>query len=271
MLNLSGSFSGECRYKIHPIKKTLVSRISTRTSREKDFDRQWFIGEPEIGQKSETEHLGIIRSEKNENNLNLKKRISLARRTLYALIKTGVHGCNGIDPKTSFKIYQVYVLPRLYGLEVLSLSRKQLDELKKFHLETLKNIQSLPVRTANTIVYLLLGALPLRAELEKRQLGLLYSTLNYDNSTLNELSERQIIVKNNGSFYQRVLETMERYGLSDTEKLKTLSKDQWKIIVKKAIRPIIPRKYPQLIFNEFIQTLSICLRQISTNSVISTA
>ena len=118
--------------------------------------------------KSETEHLGIIRSEKNENNLNLKKQISLARRTLYALIKTGVHGCNGIDPKTSFKIYQVYVLPRLlYGLEVLSLSRKQLDELEKFHLETMKNIQSLPVRTANSIVYLLLGALPLRAELEK--------------------------------------------------------------------------------------------------------
>ena len=237
MLNLSSSFSGERRYKIHTIKTTLVSRISTRTSREKDFDRQWFIGEPEIGQKCETEHLGIIRSEKNENNLNLKKRISLARRTLYALIKTGVHGCNDIDPKTSFKIYQVYVLPRLlYGLEVLSLSRKQLDELEKFHLETLKNIQSLPVRTANSIVYLLLGALPFRAELEKRQLGLLYSTLNCDNSTLNELSERQIILKNDGSFYQRVLDTMERYGLPDTETLKTLSKDQWKLIVKKAIR-----------------------------------
>ena len=51
MLNLSGSFSGERRYKIHPIKTTLVSRISTRTSREKDVDRQRFIGEPEIGQK----------------------------------------------------------------------------------------------------------------------------------------------------------------------------------------------------------------------------
>ena len=74
------------------------------------------------------------------------------------------------------------------------------------------------------------------AELEKRQLGLLYSTLNCDNSTLNELSERQIILKNNGSFYQRVLETMERYGLPDTETLKTLSKDQWILIVKKAIR-----------------------------------
>ena len=29
---------------------------------------------------------------------------------------------------------------------------------------------------------------------------------------------------------------MERYGLPDTETLKTLSKDQWKLMVKKAIR-----------------------------------
>ena len=33
-----------------------------------------------------------------------------------------------------------------------------------------------------------------------------------------------------------MLETMERYGLPDTETLKTLSKDQWKLIVRKAIR-----------------------------------
>ena len=107
--------------------------------------------------------------------LNIRKRTSLARRTLYSLIKTGLHGCNGLNAKFSHKIYQVYVLPRLlYGLEVLSLNKKQLDELGKFHLEILKNIQSLPTRTANAIVYLLLGALPLKAEIEKKQLGLFY-------------------------------------------------------------------------------------------------
>ena len=161
MLNLSGSFSGERRYNIHPTKTTLVSRISTRLSRGEDINRQWFIGESIIGQKTETEHLGIIRSEKDENKLNINKRISLARRTLYALIKTGVHGCNGINPKTSFKIYQVYVLPRLlYGLEVLSLNKKQLDELEKFHLETLKNIQSLPTRINCQLCYIFIIGRP---------------------------------------------------------------------------------------------------------------
>ena len=56
-------------------------------------------------------------------------RTSLARRTLYSLIKTGVHGCNGLNAKISYKIYQVYVIPRLlYGLELLLLDKGQLDE-----------------------------------------------------------------------------------------------------------------------------------------------
>ena len=82
ILNHSGSFSGERRYKIHPIKTTLVSRITTRTSKEKAMVH-WGIPNRTNNEK---EHLGIIRSEKNENSLNLKKQIGLARRTLYALI-----------------------------------------------------------------------------------------------------------------------------------------------------------------------------------------
>jgi hypothetical protein len=49
-------------------------------------------------------------------------RFKVARRTKYALMGSGVHGTNGLDPKTSYQIYNTYVLPRLlYGLEVLPL------------------------------------------------------------------------------------------------------------------------------------------------------
>ena len=103
--------------------------------------------------------------------MNIKKKISLARRTLYSLVKTGVHGSNGLNPKTSYKIYQVYVISRLlYGLEVLPINTTQMRQLTAFHLDTLRNIQSLPKRTATCIVYLLLGALPIEAELEKGKL-----------------------------------------------------------------------------------------------------
>lgn len=237
MLNLKDSYSGERRYKVHPIKTTLVSRISTSSSRGKDSERKWYIGNTEISHKSETEHLGLIRSVKDENKLNLQKRISLARRTLYSLIKSGLHGCNGLNPKISYKIYQVYVLPRLlYGLEVLSLNKKQIDELEKFHLDILKNIQSLPVRTANSIVYLLLGALPLKAELERKQLGLFYSTIKSENSTLQHVLQRQLVLQNEGSFFRLASEAIERYDLPPIEELQKLSKDQWKSVTKKAVR-----------------------------------
>ena len=120
MLNLSGPFSGERRYNIHPTKTTLVTKISIRFNSGEDINRQWFIGEAIIGKtkkekknqkkkkkkkkknkkkkKKQKLNIGIIRSEKEKNKLNMNKRISLARRTLYALIKTGVHGCNGINP-----------------------------------------------------------------------------------------------------------------------------------------------------------------------------
>ena len=81
------------------------------------------------------------RSSKEENTLNIQKRMILARRTLYSLIKIGLHGCSGLNPKILFKIYQVYMIPRLlYELEVLLLNLKQPDQLEKFHLEILKNI-----------------------------------------------------------------------------------------------------------------------------------
>jgi hypothetical protein len=56
--------------------------------------------------------------------------------------------------------------------------------------------QSLPVRTATSAVYLLLGALPIEAELHKRQLSLLYSILASESKKLKNLMERQLTATN---------------------------------------------------------------------------
>ena len=40
-----------------------------------------------------------LRSETKENTINVDERLSLARRTLYSLIKTGFHGVNGLNPQ----------------------------------------------------------------------------------------------------------------------------------------------------------------------------
>ena len=58
-------------------------------------------------------HLGITRAGKKESAINVSDRISLAIRTSYSLMNTGLHGVNGLSPETSYVIYRAYVLPRL--------------------------------------------------------------------------------------------------------------------------------------------------------------
>jgi hypothetical protein len=68
---------------------------------------------------------------------------------MYSLMNTGVHGTNGLNLQTSYKIYQCYVmLHLLYGLEILPLNQKQLDILSRLHTKILRNFQALPTRTA---------------------------------------------------------------------------------------------------------------------------
>jgi hypothetical protein len=68
-----------------------------------DFPDHWVarlsivkLGDNTLHFKSETPHLGLTRSSSDENRINIEERIALARRTLYSLIKTGVHGTNGL-------------------------------------------------------------------------------------------------------------------------------------------------------------------------------
>ena len=187
MLAIASSYSGEKRNIIHPQKTNVVcKRCST-----KDNDttgRQWKLGSETIESAPETTHLGLLRSEEKENACNVEERISLARRTGYALMKSGFHGSNGVGPKVSYKIYQSYIIPRLlYSMEVLNLNKTEIKMLNNFHVNLLRRIQSLPTRTALPAVHLLLGALPLEAELHKRHLSLLYSIVNSNNQTFHQL------------------------------------------------------------------------------------
>jgi hypothetical protein len=59
-------------------------------------------------------------------------------------------------------------------LEILPLNKENMEQLEVFHRKCLRHIQSLPNRTSNSAVLLLLGALPIEAEIHKRQLELVY-------------------------------------------------------------------------------------------------
>ena len=113
--------------------------------------------------------------------------------------------------------------------------------LSRFHISNLRRFQSLPGRTATSAVYLLLGALPIEAELHKRQLSLLYNLITSENETIQELTERQIVVNLDNnlrySYYCRVQEILIQYNLPRLQdlQLKLETKEKWKLQVKKAV------------------------------------
>ncbi|MES9884421.1 MAG: reverse transcriptase family protein, partial [Sedimenticola sp.] len=216
MLSLAYTYSTERRYKIHPIKSAVIRRSVTKAQQSKESRSDFELGQQNMNITEKTQHLGLIRAASNENQINIQERISLARRTLYKLMNTGVHGSNGINPKVGYKIYQVYVIPRLlHGLEVLPLNNTQLKALSDFHVGTLRKLQSLPQRTSIAAIFLLLGALPIEPELERRHLSLLFSIVTSGNVKLNNILERQSGMSDRApqSFFTRCKDIVERYQL----------------------------------------------------------
>ena len=236
MLQEALRFARKKRYKIHPTKTCIV----LLSNKNPDMDCKWFLGENTIHLSDDALHLGVKRAGEKESSINVKERISLARRTSYSLMNTGLHGSTGLNPMTSYIIYKAYVLPRLlYGLETLTLTKGQVEQLSKYHIQTLRNIQSLPQRTSTSAVLLLLGALPLEAELHRKRLKLAISVINSENPTLKLLVQRQLACSfdTNNSFFNELSKILSQNNLPSLGQLfcSNFTKLQWKHMCTKAV------------------------------------
>ena len=109
------------------------------------------------------------------------------------------------------------------SLEVLPLTDTQIVQLQRFHISTLKRIQSLPERTASSVVQLLLGALPVQAEIHKRQLSLLHSIANSKNARIKGLMSRQLSLEGQKSFFVAAEHTLKMYSLPPSSQLENFS------------------------------------------------
>ena len=239
MFAIAKSYSGCHRYVIHPQKTQVVCKHCSSAANG-CARQEWNIGENVLHLSDRTTHLGLARTDKNDSAVNIEDRISLARRTGYSLMKSGFHGSNGLNPKVSYRLYQTYVLPRmLYSLEILDLRKSDVKQLSDFHVDLLRRIQSLPSRTALSPVYLLLGALPMEAELHKRQLSLIFSIVSSTNETLHQLVQRALGLHDlsYAGFFKRVSETLNLYQLPTIRQLLecTPSKLEWKRQTRQAL------------------------------------
>ena len=132
-----------------------------------------------------------------------------------------MHGQNGLDPATSLKLYNVYILPILtYGLEIILPNTKLIDKLELFHKKTIKQVLSLPSNVADPCVYILSGLLPVQAIVDLKILTFFNNICNQNENSL----ERQIFIRqfnvkrwDSKAWAKHIQPILTKYELGDVE------------------------------------------------------
>ncbi|CAC5399385.1 unnamed protein product [Mytilus coruscus] len=111
--------------------------------------------------------------------------------------------------------------------------------LSVYYTKLLKQIQHLPERTATSDVYLLLGQIPVEAELHKRMLNFFGNIIRNHGSVEREVAVRQLAVmpRDSDSWFVKIVDLTEQYGLPSPHDLIYVppGKIEWKNIVRKTI------------------------------------
>ena len=160
LMSLISYYANAEHYVIHPEKSVIVPyHVKSKAELEHLIEtRPIQMNQKGVPIKKEMTHLGITRNN-SQPNANIEDRISCARKTLYALMGSGLHGLNGLPVAVSMHLYRTFVLTRaLYGLEATIPSKTALQELEKFNKRNLRSILGLPERTATAALYILTGS-----------------------------------------------------------------------------------------------------------------
>jgi hypothetical protein len=115
--------------KLNP-EKTKVINVSKALQ---THPNKYILGNQEINRVQSIKHLGITYQE--NGKINIEERLSIGRRTIYALLGPGLHATSGMYPVVLLKIWNTYAVPRyLYGLEIkayTSFDTKKLEQLQR--------------------------------------------------------------------------------------------------------------------------------------------
>ena len=235
LVDIAYEYASSHRYTLHPQKSAVLACMVDPPTNIK-------LGNNNLPTSTQLEHLGLVRNTSKPSNPMsncIEDRVKLGRRTAYSLMTVGVYGEGGLHPEASAKIIDCYVTPRMiYGLDAVILSTKDQDRLEQFHRELIRDLQGLPKRTANAAVYLLIGRLPLRADLDCRILSLMGAISRAEpDDTLKQLAFRQLALGNSKSWFINALNTANKYFLPLEAYLNDpWGKGSWKRMVKRAVQ-----------------------------------
>ena len=235
MLGAVYKYSEDHLYNIHPEKSSVTSLIKDKTN--SAMQKTYQLNTSTLPERESFTHLGL-KWNSGKITPDVANKLMSARRTVYALMGSGLHGGNGLSPATSLKIINTYVIPRLlYGLEAVNLSAAQHDEIAAFHKDLLRRIQGLPRYTASEAIYLLIGTLPLEAEIDIRTLTLFGAISRSQNQTLKLMASRQLSMDNKLSWFYKARSIALKYGINIENMFETpWRKNTWKMYIQQTIK-----------------------------------
>lgn len=240
LLDIVLEYSRDERYTIHPTKSMILVYGRCKTP-DTEPVYSWTLGDSIVPITQSCRHLGVERfSEDRASTKLMNDCISSARRALYALMDSGFHGNNGNSPAITRQMYLIYILPRcIYGLESMVLKKSHLEVLERYHRKTLKQLMSLPQRTASEAVHLLSGIPPITASLHIRALSLLGAIARSPESIMHQVGLRQLAVKepNSNSWFVYMYNVTTMYNLPTPHELfkYPIPKVHWKPLVRRKV------------------------------------
>ena len=122
MVNIASDYSKREGYHVQPTKCVILAVKTSFDNMDLDLNGELM---PVV---DKTPHIGIQRAFKDSSSVTIEENLKKARRSLYSLMASGLHGENELDPVTAISLVKTYIIPvALYGLETLIPNGENLD------------------------------------------------------------------------------------------------------------------------------------------------
>ena len=240
-LDIASEYSQKERYEVQLAKTSIVlMNAPSDLTGVLTNSQPWQLNGGKVNITNTFTHLGIQRDNNphagTTSDPTVNARLSVARKTTYALMGVGCIGYNGLPPTINFQLYKIYVIPRLiYGLEAIKLQRRDFQALELQHRSFIRSILHLPTRTAIPALHIISSMLPIQGIIEEKTLTFFRSCL-VNPGILQDVIIRQHAVKDgkSHSWVVYVEKMLAKYDLPTIMEIFDSSppKTAWKHLVK---------------------------------------
>ena len=229
-------FSMKKRLPIHPTKCVIL--IVNKKAH--DSCPMLKIDEHIMEEVKETKIVGDMVNNKGNRNSLVEDRVKSGKSVIANMLATCSEvTCGMYYVKVMLLLYRsVFIQTMLSNSDVwTNISDKNMTALETIQLKCLKRTMRTAASTPNSFVFLELGVLPMKFEIYCRQLNYLHHILNLEqNNPIFQVYQQQLKYPFEANWATKIEQLKALFDLPNNAKIVSLSKGEWKGLVKRAVR-----------------------------------